>query len=226
MNPIKDKSLLYFVIEDEVLKKFNTYSQNGNYSMSCYDRDMDFSSVIHLLNAFKNEELSDLFIKIGPRDYRTKLYGWVDCSSGKAEYKTDLMKGDYSVILPVKIVSVEEVKSLHPYAGSVDFTIGTSTRKKENKKVLVGVYFDWSQSDEQIKTFNKNNVGIELKTEELYIVDAIFQKMKYDPLGYMSGHSYGGFHLEVPFLGNGIFSGMDVSDYTYDELYKYYTLLV
>lgn len=222
MQPTKDKSLHYFVIEDEGFSQtFHSYSERT----SMYGDDRSFSTVVHLLELFKKEDYDDLFIKLGPREHRNRYYKWIDTSCGNAEFKQGFMQGDYAVKLPIKIKYVEKVKKLQPYAGSVDFTIGTSKRRGENDLVLVGVDIDWSSADEQTEKFNKLNKGLEMKLEELFIVDAVFQKVNYSPIGSLANYSHGGFCLEIPILGKGALSGMDVNNYTYDELYKYYTLL-
>lgn len=222
MQPTKDKSLHYFVIEDEGFSQtFRSYSER----ISIYGEDRSFSTVVHLLELFKKEGYDDLFIKLGPREHRNRHYQWLDTSDGKAEFRQGFMQGDYAVKLPIKVKYVEKVKKLEPYAGSVDFTIGTSKRRKEKDLVLVGVDIDWSTADKQIEKFNELNRGLEMKLEELFIVDAVFQKVNYDPVGYMTHMSHGGFCLEIPILGKGVLSGMGVNNYTYDELYKYYTLL-
>ena len=226
MQPIKDKSLHYFVIEDEGFsKRFYSYSERS-YSLikDLYD-DNSFSSVVHLLKFFKDNELDDLFIKFAPKDPLPKHYNFMEEVDGKVEMKRGYMQGEQAVKIPVKIKFIEEVKHLQPYAGSVDFTIGSSKRRKENDRVLVGVEFNLEDANEQVERFNENNRGIEMKLDEMIVVNAIFQKQYYNPLGDMSKFSRGGFVLDIPLLGHDIFKYKEVKDYTYDELYKYYTLL-
>lgn len=222
MQPIKDKSLHYFIIEDKGFsKKFQSYKE---YGMG-YDDNSTFSSVVHLLKLFKKDELDELFIQLGPREHKSRIYQWLDTSGERPEFKQGHMNGDYAVKLPIKVKYVEEVKYLKPYAGSVEFTIGSSKRKEESSFVLVGVDIDWSHADKQIERFNELNKGLEMKLDELFMVDAVFQKAHLSPIGDYTRFSHGGFYLEEPILGKGYMKGRDVRNYTYDDLYKYYTLL-
>lgn len=188
MKPKREDGLHYFIISES-----DQISYNG--TMDVWGKKQVIDSII------KDGSYTSAEIKI-------KHHHYLEEEGGKMLSKIESRQ---SFRIPVDFVSIEEVYDLHRYAGSIDFTIGSSKRKEEEKKFLVAFKFDkhitsrynFKQHHFEYMVFvgiMSNNHGI-VEGTITFNADLLYGKSDY---GFSTGK-----------LGY----------FSYDKHFKYYTLL-
>ena len=117
--------------------------------------------------------------------------------------------------IPVLVKSVEKVINLRGYQHSVEFTIGTSKKVSEPIKYLVGVDFEPTRAQRIVDEISKPDKGIHIE----------FNWLQLDSINF----SQDGFFNTPINTGCNFLESKDnrqmVKDFSYDDHFKYYTLL-
>ena len=203
MQPIKDKNLHYFILEDNSEGFFGTINELHEKKS--------------ILDGLKRDQLHGILDFFKPQS----IYPYLEDGT--------LRQGSISsqhFKAPFKVKYIEEVISLRGYQNSVEFTIGSSKRKKESKKYLVGIEINLDSLEHQFKRIQKNCPWYNIGFDDFSKIDSI---EGYG--GYMNWVAKEKYSFPFPAIridskilehaGNTV----GVKDYSYDDLFKYYTLL-
>jgi len=199
MKPIKNKDWFYFILREK-----NDFG---------FDYETSLRSKVLYLNKFKDSEeyvILDLFMPQSIHHFPAR--GIIDSIAlGATHYQ-----------LPIKIMYLEEVIDHTCYQNSVQFTLGSSTIKREEKKYLVGILINKEHAEE---TFNRNitHHTYKITMDDFDKVGLIMNIPKRDALGYFNEPKMS-LNIGSEFLGHAK-NRWDVEHFSYDEHFKYYTLL-
>jgi hypothetical protein len=111
----------------------------------------------------------------------------------------------------VNFISVEEVYDYYRYAGSMDFTIGSSERKKEPRKFLVTLSLD-------------KHMLSRYKIEQHHLDYLVIESLHFNYYGTMQNSV----NINAQLLHGKDRHGFSLNrlyHYSYDKHFKYYTLL-
>jgi len=202
MKPIKKKGLYYFILQEDS-SKFNFGDESVAYKQSLLNQLMegDLPAII------------DFFRPMGMYCYNVASdisHRMVDARHFQTGFK---------------VKSIEEVISLTPYQNSVKFTIGSSIKKKEDKKYLIGIEIAMDHLNKQFESECKNKPWYKLSFDDIENVGAMKPIIRdFHHSDYNKGIGFSEMIINSKFLGHAGNSN-DVHRYSFDDNFKYYTLL-
>lgn len=201
MKPIKDKSLYYFILQDESSSMFSMETSEKSYKL----RGLKENDLEAVMDFFKPQSIHHYVGEDGLFKHRM-----ISAMHYKAKFKVKYL---------------EEVIDHVSYQNSVKFTIGSSVIKKENTKYLVGIDINMEELDRQFKRILEGRPWYNISFEDFQRVGTIGNVLRNisDPL-YNTGFGFSQTIIESDFLGHAG-NRDDVHRYSYDDNFKYYTLL-
>jgi len=203
MQPIKDKSLHYFILEDN--------SNEFSYST------VGFHEKQAILSGLKRDQLYGIIDFFRPHDIHHLF------EDGRLSQK-NISPQHFKV--PFKVKYMEEVINIRGYQHSVEFTIGSSKRSKESKKYLIGIELHLESLDVQINMIKQTcpwyDIGFK-DLGEIGVIEGYRRHMSFDSKERYT-FSFPTIRLDAKILAHAG-NTKDVCDFSYDDLYKYYTLL-
>jgi hypothetical protein len=204
MQPIKDKSLYYFILD-----------KNGN------DSDFNIGSGFYekksLMESLKKSDKHAILEFFRPPENHLSMEG--------PKINQNLIDSQRFQV-PIKVEYIEKVINLRGYQNSVEFTIGSSMRMQESEKYLVGINIEMESLDKQINRIKEGRAWYKLSFDDFDRVGRFMPVRRY--IDWMSADRY-----EFPFSESVIdtkFLGhagnyKDVKHFSYDDHFKYYTII-
>ncbi len=213
MQPIKDKSLHYFILEE----KPNVFSHSTG----------GFHKNKHILESLKKDDLDaiiDFFIPqhmmiIEPHSSFNNSSSCITKALTSQHFHT-----------PFKVKYMEPVINCTGYQHSVRFTLGNARSiNKEPEKYLVGIEIHLDYLDEQIKRIQENMPWYKLSFNDFTKIENIQGHRHYFRTFDSFGCKTYSFCFPKTFIDADIIghagNKTDVNHFSFDDNFKYYTLL-
>lgn len=204
MQPIKDKSLYYFILDKDG-DDSGFHIGSGFYEKKSLIESLKESDKHAIMEFFRPPE-NQFFLE------DAKM--------------TQKLIDSQRFQVPLKVKYIEKVINLRGYQNSVKFTIGSSIKREESEKYLVGVDIDIESFDKQVDRIKSNSPWYKLSFDDFDKVGRFMPVRRY--MDWMSENKYGFVFPETTvnskFLGHAG-NWQDVNHFSYDDHFKYYILL-